>query len=151
MIAITLHCFCPRAFLNPRLNHKKLTKFLLSLVVQLVVPFHVFRICAEEIFQFHFSCSQALIHSQCKLDLGFSSWCKNFRRLLIVSSADLVLTLNPLVIVSLRNTGFVNFGVTRASGGAVRAAGNAGDNRVKRKNVVTGLLSRSQLGSSVDI
>ena len=30
-------------------------------------------------------------------------------------------------------TGFVNFGVSRESGGAVRAPGNAGDKRVKRK------------------
>ena len=37
------------------------------------------------------------------------------------------------VIVSSRKTGFVNFGVSRESGGAVRAPGNAGDKRVKRK------------------
>ena len=36
------------------------------------------------------------------------------------------------VIVSPRKTGFVNFGVPRESG-AVRAPGNAGDKRVKRK------------------
>ena len=36
-------------------------------------------------------------------------------------------------IVSSRKTGFVNFGVSRESGGAVRAPGNAGDKRVKRK------------------
>ena len=37
------------------------------------------------------------------------------------------------VIVSSRKTGFVNFGVSRESGGAVRALRNAGDKRVKRK------------------
>ena len=37
------------------------------------------------------------------------------------------------VIVCLRKTGFVNFGVSRESGGAVRAPGNAGDKRAKRK------------------
>ena len=37
------------------------------------------------------------------------------------------------VIVSSRKTGFVNFGVSRESGGAVRAPRNAGDKRVKRK------------------
>ena len=37
------------------------------------------------------------------------------------------------VIVSSRKTGFVNFGVSRESGGAVRSPRNAGDNRVKRK------------------
>ena len=37
------------------------------------------------------------------------------------------------VIVSSRKTGFVNFGVSRESGGAVRALRNAGDTRVKRK------------------
>ena len=37
------------------------------------------------------------------------------------------------VIVSSRKIGFVNFGVSRESGGAVRAPRNAGDKRVKRK------------------
>ena len=37
------------------------------------------------------------------------------------------------LIVSSRKTGFVNFCVSRKSGGAVRAPGNAGDKRVKRK------------------
>ena len=37
------------------------------------------------------------------------------------------------VIVSSRKTGFVNFGVSRESGGAVRAPRNASDKRVKRK------------------
>ena len=37
------------------------------------------------------------------------------------------------VIVSSRKTGFVNFGVSRESGRAVRAPRNAGDKRVKRK------------------
>ena len=40
---------------------------------------------------------------------------------------------NGAVIVSSRKTGFVNFGVSRGSGGAVRAPRNAGDKRVKRK------------------
>ena len=37
-----------------------------------------------------------------------------------------------LIVVS-RKTGFVNFGVSRESGGAVTAPGNAGDKRVKEK------------------
>ena len=37
------------------------------------------------------------------------------------------------VIVSSRKTGAVNLVVSRESGGAVRAAGTAGDKRVKRK------------------
>ena len=42
-------------------------------------------------------------------------------------------TCSGAVIVVLRKTGFVNFGVSRESGGAVRAPGNAGVKRVKRK------------------
>ena len=51
------------------------------------------------------------------------------------------------VIVASRKIGTVNLVVSWKSVGAVRAPGNAGDKRVKR-NVIAGLLSRLQLGSS---
>ena len=53
------------------------------------------------------------------------------------------------VIVSSRKTGFVNFGVSRESGGAVRAPRNASDKRVKRKHgnrSVAAITARIELG-----
>ena len=51
------------------------------------------------------------------------------------------------VLVASQKTGTVNLVVSRKSGGEVRAPGKAGNKRIK-KNVVAGLVSRSQLGSS---
>ena len=80
-----------------------LTKFLLSLVVQLVLKFHLFRICGALISH---DSNSALCKLQWRsrdvsefMDLGFSSWRQSSLGFLCVSSADFGfswITLNPL-------------------------------------------------------